>query len=135
MSQIKNPSYIEHTGEITDHLNWFSDNTAQSEINTETFIAAAKVSKLQLPELAKFLKVSPTKLSHRSAAIDKKILKRIFELVLISDLAFKLHKADKQKTISWVMSPNHLFFGRSPFEKALTGEAKSVIDKLEEMIG
>jgi hypothetical protein len=130
-----NQSYIEHTGQIIDHLNWFATNSAMTKINTETFKTAAQLTNIPLTELAEFLQVSRPKLYQPSATIDKKIRERLIELVMISDLAFQLHKADKSKTIIWIMSPNHLFFGRSPFEKALAGEAKSVIHKLQDMIG
>ena len=122
-------------GAISDHLNWFAANSAMTQINTNTFKQAAEITRLPLTELARALRISRPKLYQPSSTVDRKIRERLIELVIISDLAFQLYEGDKNKTITWVMNPNHLFFGKSPFEKALAGEAKSVVDKLEEMIG
>ncbi len=132
---MKQASYIEHTGQINDHLKWFAANSALSKINTQAFKRAAELTNLPLTALAESLHISRPKLYQPSATIDKKIRERLIGLVMISDLAFQLYEGDKLKTTSWVMSPNHLFFGRSPFEKALAGEAQSVVEKLEKMIG
>ncbi len=128
-------SYIEHTGQISDHLQWFAANSALTKINTDSFKQAAEITSVSLTELAESLQISRPKLYQPSAAIDKKIRERLIGLVMISDIAFQLHEGDKEKTVIWVMSPNHLFFGRSPFEKALAGEAESVVAKLKELLG
>ena len=131
---MRNASYIEHTGQVSDHLKWFATNSAFTKINTDMFKRVAELTSLPLTELAETLEISRPKLYQPSATIDKKVRERLISLVMISDLAFQLHDGDKDKTILWVMSPNHLFFGRSPFEKALAGEAESVIAKLQEML-
>jgi uncharacterized protein (DUF2384 family) len=80
--------------------------------------------------------VSRPKLYQDEALItDKEIRDRLIPLVIISDLAFDLFEGNEAKTIHWVMTPNHLFFGHSPFEMALAGKARSVEDTLHEWLG
>ncbi len=128
-------SYIEHTGSIRDHLEWFAGNSTLTKINTATFRKAAALTNQSLSDLSNSLHISRPKLYQPSATVDRKIRERLISLVMISDLAFQLFQGDKEKTITWVMSPNHLFFGRSPFEKALAGEAESIVAKLNEWLG
>ncbi|MCX6109883.1 MAG: DUF2384 domain-containing protein [Proteobacteria bacterium] len=122
-------------GAIKDSMRWFHDQ-GLTRLNTRNVKTYGKIAGKSVAKLAGEVGVSRPKLYQDEALItDKEIRDRLVPLVIISDLAFELFEGDETKTIHWVMAPNHLFFGHSPFEMALAGKAKSVEDTLREWLG
>ena len=128
-------SYTEFTGQIPDKLGWFASNSNLTKLNTENIREFAASGQISIKELAKELGLSRPKLYQPIALVDRKIRSRLVHVAMISDLAFELYKGDKKKTIEWVMHPNQLFFGHSPFEMAIADKASSVLTKLNEWLG
>jgi hypothetical protein len=122
-------------GAIKDSMRWFHD-PGLTRLNTRNVKTYGKIAGKPVSRLAAEVGVSRPKLYQDEALItDKEIRDRLVPLVIISDLAFELFQGDEAKTINWVMTPNHLFFGQSPFEMALAGKARSVEDTLREWLG
>ncbi len=123
-------------GQIKDSLGWFIPDRTFSKLNVDNFKKYTKITNRSVSSLAQDIKVSRPKLYQHEALIsDKEIRDRLIPLVIISDLAFEAFENDETKTVDWIMSPNHLFFGRSPYEMALAGKAESVIQTLREWLG
>lgn len=83
----------------------------------------------------------------------KQIRDGIFQMVIVSDLIFELFKFNEPEmkdslklskedllklqgeTERWLMSPNQLLFGKSPFEVCISGEGKELIMWLASKLG
>ena len=129
-------NYVEDRGQIKDALKWFIPDKTFTRLNIENFKKYGKLANKSISALAQEIRVSRPKLYQNDALItDKEVRERLIPLVIISDLAFEAFAQDIEKTIAWVMAPNHLFFGRSPFEMAMGGKAESVIQTLREWLG
>ena len=53
----------------------------------------------------------------------------------VRSLAFELFDNDEEKTIDWLLTPNHLFFDLSPLQMIIGKKEESVIKFLEELLG
>jgi hypothetical protein len=67
--------------------------------------------------------------------ISSTFAKAIFSLVIVTDLAFELFGADENETKKWLMSPNTLLFGDSPFFVCLRGESTELMNWLNTRLG
>jgi len=129
-------NHFESRGQIKDALKWFIPDRTFTRLNVDNFKKYGKLANKSISDLAEGIRVSRPKLYQQEALItDKEIRERLIPLVIISDLAFEAFDKNEEKTIEWVMTPNHLYFGRSPFEMALGGKAESVIQTLREWLG
>ncbi len=59
-----------------------------------------------------------------------KLKKCIIDLVLVTDLAFELFRGDRNETRRWMMLPNTVLFGKSPFEFCFANQGDSLIEWL-----
>jgi len=59
-----------------------------------------------------------------------KLRKCIIDLVLVTDLAFELFQGDVNETRRWMMLPNTILFGKSPFEACFSGQGDGLIQWL-----
>jgi hypothetical protein len=129
-------NHLDSKGQIKDALRWFVSDKTFTRLNVDNFKKYGKIANKSISSLAEDIRVSRPKLYQQEALItDKEVRERLIPLVIISDLAFEAFNKDEQKTVEWVMTPNHLFFGRSPYEMALGGKAESVIQTLREWLG
>ena len=67
--------------------------------------------------------------------ISSTFAKAIFSLVIVTDLAFELFGADESETKKWLMSPNTLLFGDSPFLVCMRGEGHELMNWLNTRLG
>lgn len=56
--------------------------------------------------------------------VSTKFIKRVIDIVMVTDLAYELFGNNHEETKSWLMSPNSLLFGDSPFEVCMRGDAE-----------
>lgn len=59
-----------------------------------------------------------------------KLRKCILDLVHATDLAFELFQSDFEETRRWMMLPNSMLFGMSPFEACFAGKGEGLIQWL-----
>ena len=64
-----------------------------------------------------------------------KLTKRIFDVVLATDLAYELFGENHEETRTWLTSPNTYLFGASPFQVCFRGEGESLIRWLNQLLG
>jgi hypothetical protein len=64
-----------------------------------------------------------------------KFIKRVLDVVMVTDLAFELFGNNKEETTSWLTAPNSLLFGDSPFEVCMSGQAAPLKKWLLERLG
>lgn len=57
----------------------------------------------------------------------KRLRKCILNLVQATDLAFELFQSDFEETRKWVMLPNSMLFGMTPFEACFAGKGEGLI--------
>jgi uncharacterized protein (DUF2384 family) len=60
--------------------------------------------------------------------------KAIYALVIVTDLSFELFGEDEEATKSWLMVPNTLLFGDSPFAVCMRGEGERLIEWLNQRL-
>lgn len=120
------------TGQMSDHLGLLADNALKS-INTDSFQDLAQQGSMSKSELSKALGISRPKLYKQEARItNTQIRERLIPFVQIADMAFLLFEKNRGKTMEWLMAPNQIFFNVSPFQMAMGGRSKVVLEKLEE---
>ncbi len=119
---------------IPDELEWFTDINYKS-LNPQTLKKISEISGLTITELSRDLKFSRTNFYNSKINVDPKIRTRLLDIALISNEVLYLYAGDKDKAFKWILSPNDLFFGSSPYHMALKGKGRSVLEKLYEMSG
>ena len=67
--------------------------------------------------------------------LKSKFIQRVLSVVFVTDLAFELFGGNAEETSSWLMTPNSLLFGDSPFEVCMRGEAEPLQKWLLERLG
>lgn len=60
--------------------------------------------------------------------------KTIYSLVVATDLAFELFGENEGDTKNWLMAPNTLLFGDSPFIVCMRGEGNKLIEWLNQRL-
>ena len=100
--------------------------------NFLSFVAPSGLSKRQVFEK---LGISRPKLYQSTIRLsDKDIHDVIIPFVMAADLAVQLWKEKKQAK-NWMMTSNSYFFGKSPFEVAMSGDGEAVIQLLMRWLG
>jgi hypothetical protein len=61
--------------------------------------------------------------------------KSIFSLVIATDLAHELFEENQENTTNWLMTPNSLLFGDSPFVVCMRGDGAKLIEWLNTRLG
>lgn len=84
---------------------------------------------------SKILQVRRPNLYREIVPIPKKFEGRLIQLVMATDLAYQLMAKDVEETKRWLMSPNTIMLGASPFEVIMRGDGDAVINWLGERAG
>ena len=64
-----------------------------------------------------------------------KLTSKVRQLVAATDLAYELMGNSIEETAKWVMAPNSLLFGKTPFQVCMEGNAPLLIEWLIERLG
>ena len=64
-----------------------------------------------------------------------KLKDRVLAVVMVTDVAFQLFDKDPEETAKWLITPNILLFGASPFEVCMRGEAPMLVQWLLDRAG
>lgn len=136
---IKNSSFPELSkvdlGRMQNHLGLINDDgKGHRSLNPDKFL---ELTRFSTAEAAKKIEVSRP-LMYKSTIPLKpstKLTERVISLVTATDIAFELFDRNQQDTANWMMSPNTLLFGDSPFEVCMRGDAKPLIEWLLDRAG
>lgn len=113
-------------GAIQNHLGILTDDYKR--------VRPAKLRELSnwenTQKAATTLNVSRPQVFKDEIQVKADTLKRVLDLVRATDLAFELLGKNLSETKKWVMSPNEVLFGATPFEICLSGKAAALLDWL-----
>jgi len=110
------------------------DKNGHRVLNSEKFLELTKLSNAQAeqytgkPRQAFYKSAIPLKPSN-------KLTERIIALVTATDIAYELFSGNPQETANWMMAPNALLFGTTPFEVCMRGDARPLIEWLLDRAG
>lgn len=93
------------------------------------------VTHLNSSATAKALQVSRPQMYQKEIKLNPKLMKNIILLVHASDLVYELIGESVEETAKWVMAPNSMLKGDSPFEVCIRGDGQLVIDWLNARLG
>jgi uncharacterized protein (DUF2384 family) len=132
LAQKREPLRSWELGTIKNSLGILSEDG--SKFKPDKF---ASLTGLGKTELEKITGISRPQFYKKEILIkpSSKILKRIVSVVIAADLAFELFGEDKKETSSWLMAPNAMLFGDSPFEVCMRGEGEKLIQWLNQRLG
>jgi hypothetical protein len=135
MSQInphsrQNIKMAHDLGAIRNALNILSDD--RKRVRPEAFRTATSLGPT---ETAKQLSVSRPSAYKEEITVSKKLMDHIVQLVMATDLAFELLHENRAETQKWLMSPNSILSGDSPFVVCMRGDGQVVIDWLNSRLG
>lgn len=120
-------------GALENHFGLLTSD--KQSIDTEEFRGFIEPTGMSIGELSKSMGLSRTSLYSKKLKLSKKdISSRIIPFVIAADLAFELFN-DEAKAKAWLLTPNTIFFGKSPFQVSLLGDGKAVIDQLLTWLG
>ena len=101
----------------------------------KNFLEFVGSSSLTKKEVSKQLGISRPKMYQKTIQLsESEINEIIIPFVMSADLAVQLWK-DKKRAKNWIMTSNSYFFGKSPFEVAMNGDGKAVIQLLMQWLG
>ena len=94
------------------------------------------VTGLGRAELARVTKKARPMLYERELPLklSSAFTKSIYSLVAATDLAYELFQENEEDTKSWLMAPNSLLFGDTPFMVCLRGEGDKLIEWLNQRL-
>lgn len=93
------------------------------------------ITHLNSTATAKALQVSRPQAYQKEIKVNPKLMRNIILLVHASDLVYELLGDSVDETAKWVMAPNSMLKGDSPFEVCMRGEGPSLIDWLNTRLG
>lgn len=117
-------------GTISDHLHLLTEDRCHLRVN-----AFRMVTGLSPSEMARALEVHRPRVYQAEITLESSLRKRIITLVRALDLAYELLGKEKNKATVWLMAPNDVFSGDSPFEVIMQGNGNHVVDFLLERSG
>lgn len=122
-------------GQMQNHLGLLTqDSKGHRSLNSEKFLQLTKLTNVQAeqytgkPRQAFYKDSIPLKPSY-------KLTERVIALVTATDIAYELFAGVVEDTVNWMMAPNALLFGASPFEVCMRGDAKPLIEWLLDRAG
>ncbi len=132
LAQKREPLMAWELGTIKNSLGILSED--KSKFKPEKF---ASLTGLGKSELEKITGISRPQFYKKEILLkpSSKVLKRIVSVVIVADLAFELFGEDKKETSSWLMSPNAILFGDTPFEVCMRGESEKLVEWLNGRLG
>lgn len=104
------------------------------QINTKGLLAATGLNPSQLQKITG---VARPQFYRKSVSLKQspKLIKRIKSLVMATDIAYELFDKNIKETAAWLMSPNTVLFGESPFDVCMRGEGEGLINWLNQRLG
>lgn len=121
-------------GKVQNNLGWLTTRGGQQGFNPARFIhqtglkpatVGAAVGQSRTAMYKDFIPLKPT----------HALRKKIIDLVIAADIAYLLFDRDEKETAQWVVSPNMLLFGETPFEICMRGDGKALIQWLLDRAG
>lgn len=116
---------VESIGTISDHLHLLTEDRRHLRVS-----AFRTVTGLTPSEVARTLAVHRPRVYQSEIALEKSVGKRIITLVWAMDLAYELLGHARDKAAVWLMAPNSVFGGDSPFDVIMRGDGNHVVDFL-----
>lgn len=121
---------VTEIGTIQNYLGILSDD--HQHLSSKGLAAATGLGTSQLEKITGISRPQFYRKSNLQLNLGSKLMKRMVRLVLATDFAYELLGSDKARTKTWLMSPNTLIFGDSPFEVCMRGEGEKLVEWLEE---
>lgn len=119
-------------GDIKNHLGFLSSDQQgfnPNRILNLTGLKAAEASSLlgknRTTMYKEFIPFKPS----------DKLKSKVIDLVMAGDIAYLLFDKKVEETARWIVSPNTLLFGSTPFEVCLRGDGKPLIKWLMDRAG
>lgn len=97
--------------------------------------AFASATGLSPSRTSSVLDIPRPNLYRETIPIPAKFHSRMIELVTATDLVYGLMSNDVEETKRWLMTPNTILLGASPFEAIMRGDGRAVINWLGERAG
>ncbi len=122
-------------GRMQNHLGLLiEDKKGQRALDPKKFLELTKLNATQASKDS-----GATRQAFYSKAIplkpSDKLTSRIIALVTATDIAYELFERSIEETANWMMSPNALLFGASPFEVCMRGDGQPLIAWLLDRAG
>jgi hypothetical protein len=114
-------------GAIKNHLGILSDDG--KKLRPQNLIRATG---LGAAELSKYVQKQRPQLYREEIPLSDALRKRIIQLVMATDIVFELLNKNLDETKSWMMVPNTVTFGDSPFEVCMRGDGETLIGWLRD---
>jgi len=89
-----------------------------------------EVTGLGAVEITHFVNKSRPQIYRDEILGSPELLRRFRALVMVTDIVFALLNQDINETRKWMMIPNTVVFGDSPFEVCMRGDAEPLIEWL-----
>ncbi len=103
------------------------DHQDRSKFHPQAFASATG---LNPSKVSRVLKIPRPNVYREIIPIPKRFESTMIQIVLATDLAFGLMAKDVEETKRWLMTPNTILLGTSPFEAIMRGDGPAVIDWL-----
>ncbi len=97
--------------------------------------AFSSATGLNPTKIAKVLHLRRPNLYRETIPIPEKFERTMIALVIATDLVYGLLEKDVEETKKWLMTPNTILLGVSPFEAIMRGDGDAVIQWLSERAG
>ena len=117
-------------GAIRNALGILSDD--RKKVRPNVF---SSVTHLGPTQTASQLDVSRPSAYKKEVTVSKKLMEHIVQLVLATDAVYELLNENREETMKWLMSPNSIFSGDSPFIVCMRGDGNVVTDWLNARLG
>ncbi len=104
----------------------------RSKFHPQAFASATGLSP---SKVSRTLRVPRPNLYRVVIPIPKHFVDTMLQLVIATDLAFVLMAKDVEETKRWLMTPNTILLGVSPFEAIMRGDGPAIIKWLTERSG
>lgn len=104
-----------------------------TRINPKALFAVTGLNPSQLEKVTGIARPQFYK-KHVQLKPSSKLLKNIISLVIATDVAFELFNHSAKETEVWLMAPNTILFGDSPFEVCMRGEGDKLIEWLNKRL-
>ena len=97
--------------------------------------AFSSATGLNPTRIANVLQLQRPNLYRETIPIPERFEKTMLALVIATDLVYGLLQKDVEETKKWLMTPNTILLGVSPFEAIMRGDGDAVIQWLSERAG
>lgn len=119
-------------GEIHNSLGFLTEDhkglLPQTFMKTTNLNSTEAAKELDVPRPSVYKKIIPLKRS-------SKLRDRVLSVVSATDIAYELFNKNHEETAKWLMTPNILLFGKSPFEICMRGDGQRLIEWLLDRAG